>query len=461
MNILGIPKKLLVTLVLIVSGTLLATSSFFTADRVELLPDRVGVEANETLEELKALDRQLCNILRVGNRRSPILCRIAFSEKTPQGEVLLQRVKNIWTIEFNDRTPGWKDSFYMRTRILAWLLATKLNNPELAERPDRFPSWVVAGIDARIEGSRFSERLLRRNRQLPVLRALLAVGQLPNFHQTMEMDPAELTESGRIWYREISRVLVDSAYALSSATDNAFLAYLELLSSGSVDPDQAFRSTLGRLWLTATNKSPLLGNLSLEEWNKLGDDVKVQRYLEYVAERLAWHELSPRPAIQFQKQLEQVMHIELPELNDAGEPTGKQLQISYNDLPGIIPDRPDATQLIREEANRLQGLVEGNNLAFRRYLQTLEIKLLALPTTRKSARNPQPAQEFRQALEQLAKVVERYVAIEQFLEKYERSIRAPFVLYGSRMREASRPDEVLSLRVREFLERTEALYLQE
>ena len=168
MNISGILKKSLASALLAAGFSLAAASSIFTADQVELIPDRVGSDANDTVEELKMLDRQLCALLRVGNRRSPILCRIAFSDKVPEGEVLLKSAKNIWTIEFNDRTPEWQRSFSMRGRILGWLLAAKLNNRSLAAWPERFPAWVVAGIDARIEGSRTAERFLRRNRQLPL-----------------------------------------------------------------------------------------------------------------------------------------------------------------------------------------------------------------------------------------------------------------------------------------------------
>lgn len=99
MNISGILKKSLASALLAAGFSLAAASSIFTADQVELIPDRVGSDANDTVEELKMLDRQLCALLRVGNRRSPILCRIAFSDKVPEGEVLLKSAKNIWTIE--------------------------------------------------------------------------------------------------------------------------------------------------------------------------------------------------------------------------------------------------------------------------------------------------------------------------------------------------------------------------
>ena len=57
--------------------------------------------------------------------------------------------------------------------------------------------------------------------------------------------------------------------------------------------------------------------------------------------------------------------------------------------------------------------------------------------------------------------MERRAGIERYLEEFERSAESPFRLYESRIREASRPDDFLIERARKFLERTEALYLQE
>ncbi|MGF0037112.1 hypothetical protein [Victivallis vadensis] len=461
MNISGILKKSLASALLAAGFSLAAASSIFTADQVELIPDRVGSDANDTVEELKMLDRQLCALLRVGNRRSPILCRIAFSDKVPEGEVLLKSAKNIWTIEFNDRTPEWQRSFSMRGRILGWLLAAKLNNRSLAAWPERFPAWVVAGIDARIEGSRTAERFLRRNRQLPLLRALLACGKFPDFQQTMQMNPAELSESGLVWYRELCRVLVDSASTSSTPVDNAFLDYLVLTAAGTAEPEHVFRSTLGRLWLSAAERSPLPGKLETEGWKELGADAKIQRYLEYSAEQLAWHEFSPRPAELTQKQLDEILQADLPELDANGEPTGRRLRVDYAELPELVIQRPDAYQLLRDESLRLRSIVEGNGLDFSRLLRDLDLKLLALPITRVEPHDPAPAEEFRHALRTLRESVERRAGIERYLEEFERSAESPFRLYESRIREASRPDDFLIERARKFLERTEALYLQE
>ncbi len=460
MNISGILKKYL-TALLSAAVFSLSAASFFTADQVELIPDRIGGDAADTIEELKMLDRQLCALLRVGNRRSPILCRIAFSEKIPAGEVQLKSAKNIWTIEFNDRTPDWKTSFAMRGRILAWLLAAKLNNRPLAANPERFPAWIVAGIDARMTGSRTAERFLRRNRQLPLLRALLAYGKFPDFLQTMQLKPAVLTASGQAWYRELCRVLVDSAFSCSTPVDNAFLDYLLLTAAGTADPEHVFRSTLGRLWLSAAERSPLPRRLETAGWKDLSDDAKIQRYLEYSAEQLAWHDFSPRPAKFTRKQIDEILKADLPELDGNGNPTGRRLRVDYAELPDLVVQRPDAYQLLRDESLRLRSIAEGNGLDFGRQLRDLDLKLLALPITRREPHDPAPAEEFRHALRTLRESVVRRAGIEQYLEEFERAAESPFRLYESRIQEASTPDDFLIERARKFLERTEALYLQE
>ena len=53
MNISGILKKSLASALLAAGFSLAAASSIFTADQVELIPDRVGSDANDTVEELK------------------------------------------------------------------------------------------------------------------------------------------------------------------------------------------------------------------------------------------------------------------------------------------------------------------------------------------------------------------------------------------------------------------------
>ena len=123
--------------------------------------------------------------------------------------------------------------------------------------------------------------------------------------------------------------------------------------------------------------------------------------------------------------------------------------------------RPDAYQLLRDESLRLRSIVEGNGLDFSRLLRDLDLKLLALPITRVEPHDPAPAEEFRHALRMLRESVERRAGIERYLEEFERSAESPFRFYESRIREASRPDDFLIERARKFLERTEALYLQE
>ena len=448
---------------LFASALPVAGATAATGDGVSIDMDRSSSESLETLDGLRELDHQVATLFRLGGRKHPLQCRIVVSGALPKGELQVEYKPEEWVLSFNDRGGDWFDDFALRRRLAGLLLLSKIPRAEPPANPDYLPGWISAGIDARLKGARESESLMRRNRQLPVLRALLAYGKFPEFRKMRLLDPRLLPPAALAWYGELGRVMLELGFLQSNAADNALLDYCILSARPTGVENQNFQSTLGRVFLAGALREGLPERIGLDNWSKLDDDGKIERILQDHARRLAFNDFIPQPVPLAAAAFETLNKVPLPELGDKGAPTGKTIAVPLAEFPARLLDRPDAAELQRELHRRILALREGNDIWFRQLLDNLADATLRLPLRKDAAsgETPSPDAQFRQAIERIHTDLERRAKIERLLDSVERENRVPAEFYAGEIREANHPSPILTACEQEFLDRVEREWLDD
>ncbi|MBS1369618.1 MAG: hypothetical protein HPZ91_06635 [Lentisphaeria bacterium] len=443
----------------------LRAATVVTADGLEIDMDRSDSESLATIDELRALERQITTLFRVSGRRLPLRCRVTVSGDLPPGELRADFRPQEWILSFNDRGNAWRDSFRLRRRLTGLMLLSKVPGAEVPPSPDYLPGWVAAGIASRLRSSKESELILSRNRYFPVLRALSEQGKFPDFRQMRTLTPELLAPPAMEWYRELSRVMLDCGSVVSSSADNALLDYCLLAARPGSIEEQNFKATLGRLFLAGAEPEGVSGEgvPGSPAPPPLSDDEKIQRVLERYARLIAFNEFFPQPAPLTAAAFEAAMKFELPVLGADGRPTGEMTDADLFNLPELLPGRRDAGQLRETLRSRLLALGAGNDRAFAQELAALAEDLYRLPLAPQArpAPPPSPAERFRQRITRIRNGLERRAAIESFLAAAETEFQPPSRFYGAAVREARRPSPVLSPEAQKFLEQVESEWLDD
>ncbi len=433
----------------------LAGAPILTADGVEIVNDGSSVSIRETADELRALDRQITTLFKVNGKQKGYPCRIVLSGLLPPGEFLASCQPSGWVFSFNADDGDWRNDFKLRRKLTGLLLLAKTKTMPTPLEQEYLPGWISAGIDRRIRDSKRSELLLRRNRDLPVLRALAELGTFPDFARMRTLRGDLLAGAARVWFGELGRAMTDLAATVSTESDNALLEYALLCSRpGSIEAE-AFHGTLGKRFLAAAEKTPLPKRVGGEEWEKLSADQKIQLYLANQIRRIAWNEFSPMPAEVAIAELDEVMTMQYMELDKEGRPTGKNLSAPLTGLPELLCERPDADEIRNRQAYRLQQLGTGNDVAYYRKIEQLQQTLRLLPQNARRA-SPELAAKFRRELGALRTELEFRRKVELYLEEQEPRFRVPAQFYAEAIQEAARPAPWLLPEEEAYLDRMAA-----
>ncbi len=439
-------------------------SSATTGDGVAIVMDRTSAESLKTLEELRTMNAQLLTLFRVTGWRQPRHCKIVLSEEVPKGELRTEFKPQEWTLHFNDRDGDWRSDYSLRRKLFGLLLLAKVPNSIPPPSSDFLPGWIAAGLEARLRNARESETLLRRNRWLPVLRALAEQDTFPDFHRMRMIDPQLLPSPARVWYEELSRVMLELGSERSGVIDNALLDYCILSTIPAGSENQNFLSTLGRVLLEGAAKERIFDSIGREQWDEMTEAEKLQRILERQARRMAFNEYFPQPVHLIVAAFESLDPVSFPVLNEKGEPTGEQLRFPLAEFPEHILGRLDAQQQQIALRNRILALREGNSISGRLLLENLAEALMLLPLQAqvRSTNNPAPAiDRFRQEIARIRADLERRAKIEDLLERTEQENRIPAEFYDKAIREAEQPAFFFTDREKDFLDRVEREWLDD
>lgn len=422
-----------------------------TADGVEIVGGN-----RENLRELRELDRQLCTLFRITSRRSPIQCRVLLTEEVPPGVLRFGVKKNLWLIEIHPDALLRPRNFGLCRQLLGYLFAAKAG--VLPPEADYFPDWVVAGIEARLAASHHAERLLRSNRFFPILRSGCRTGRQPDFRLLMALPAEKMPPAVRMWFDELSRLFLETAAAHSPPTDNALLDYVMLNLTGKGSESEIYAATLRRVFLAAAGKIP--PGRFRENWENLTGDEKVQRFLEYSADRAACNEYFPRPPEWTAEEFRRVRNLSYPVLDQEGNPTGEERSLLLEEMPGFLVTRPDATALKLRKIGELNLLLPGAAPEIIRSFRRLADAIRALPEVR-SDTMPGAEEAFLKAIAEVEETLRRISLREAWFEAEAEKFQSPFELHRVELETAAENNSALSEAAEKYIERVERIYLDE
>ncbi len=410
------------------------------------------------IREVRLLDEELCSLFGVLTRRTPSRCRIMTSDRVAPGMIRVRTQGDLWILELNPEKGAWVRNKILRKKLMAYLLASKLGKV-LPQSAGFVPEWVAAGIEARLAARKQAEQFLRNNRYFPVVRSCCESGRMPDFRVLMQLDPQTLSPAGRVWYDEFSRVLLETASACSARSDNALLDYLRGRLKRTGTEEQIYNATLRRIFLDAAQKELPEGRFR-ENREGLSEPLRVQRFLEYSADRIACNDYFPRPAAWTQEQFRQMRDLRYRALDEEGNPSGEVLTLPLEELPGFLLRRPDAFALKRQKMRELNTVLPGADPDFAFALRQLVERIWELPL--QHGENAVPAEKrFRQALGDAEKSLALIEARESWFDREFLQYLTPFELHRLELETLAAEKTILPEAAEKYLEEIERLYLDE
>ena len=252
--------------------------------------------------------------------------------KRPYKKVIFRTNEKKWDITENKQQftvciPGtsreWLRSFEMRRSIygIAFYLRFGLNSSIEAGKT-LLPVWMSAAMDEEILEHRSGEKFITGNRDYSILQSIFKHSKtLPDFgvlcrFKTVPDDPAM-----EAVYRQMSCLLMELAAA------KKLLPYMLEYSAGKRPDDY---------WL-----------------NRFPSPKEAQIQLVDMAKKILWGRRFPMPEPLLKGNLEMLQTIVVPELDAAGIPSGKMLDLSFAEAHKLFLDgkRPDIKE-VREYYNR-------------------------------------------------------------------------------------------------------------
>ena len=278
------------------------------------LPIRVtGEAAEERAPRLQNLYLRLVRLFRLSPRRPVAELEIALSPAVPAESPEYRTIDAAHhLIVCNLSEEFFSLPAAARRRLYGAMLLTLTPNPQ-GLPPDFLPGWVVLGLDQVLASSENSERWVRTNRLLPVLRALARYGKNPSFSALVA-----LAEYG-------------------PAPDPAAAEWIgELARCRFVSMRKEFFSPDGLREFLRTGVLPA-GRTE-------GEYAETLRVL-------AWNDLHPRPGELAAAALAPLETAEYPEVDRENKPTGKTLRCRIEMLDASLRKHPDRKAILEAAAD--------------------------------------------------------------------------------------------------------------
>jgi len=289
-----------------------------------------GEAAAGVPERVTETAHRAAKIFRAPWRNSPTGLTIAFSPAVPEESAELQCRTGAPTLMLNG-SPDLRRSFVWRRKYYSALLLAAAGARLHSGETRALPPWLVSALDMMLEVRMFEERLLIGNRRSPVLRYLLENDRLPAAETVRRSDPENFDPATAAWARELSRAIFFAGERKTAST--GYLKNCAAAEAKGVDPD---------LWWISSSE-------------QLDHDFR------RAARRIAWHELSPRPARWTRKKFAELRRVSLPVLDDQGKPTEKTEEFDILELAERLRGRPDASRRCAEIYRRFFDFCSGDS----------------------------------------------------------------------------------------------------
>ncbi|MDD3886334.1 MAG: hypothetical protein PHI35_05655 [Victivallaceae bacterium] len=390
-------------------------------------PTNSGGTVSETEAELRSIERQLQRMLRVTPTRNTATCVAAPSPAIPPLQLRVTSAGRRWQIEFDDSTPEWQSSPEFRKRLFGVLLAARRKFAQPPENPDYLPDWIAAGLIRRMELADGPARLLRQNRQLPVLRALLEADKQTSFDWLREVKFDELTGTEKFWFKELSLVLLEAA----CRSDGGKLIDYAVAHDHGEGEKAAYEKYLRPALCEAAR------SLGVPEWRKLNNDELSAAYLWRMTKFLAWNECFPKPPHILSRELAHFA---------SGDPLPQRL---------LEADDGETTRL--EKQREISAMRRGADAEYAVKLAQLSAAIGALPA-KPAAADPEAAAKYAAALAELYPEISARTSQETLLDRVDSRKDRPLYFRRNQLDEAIKPSMVETETVRRLLDEAESIF---
>ena len=171
---------------------------------------------------------------------------------------------------------------------------------------------------------------------------------------------------------------------------------------------------------------------------------------------MVWNDFTPRPAERSLRDFSELRgRFSLPEFDESGEATGRELSCTLDQLPELLKQRPDAPELRMKLLRSLTGFLRDDS----RDLKAESLKFGVLISRLGS--DDDAAAAFRERLDAVEAGLRRRAAIEQLLADTEFECTPAFVYYRYLLLQLQVPDAALTAAVSRLLEDAEQEYIAE
>lgn len=303
-------KKPAIFLLLAAAGAILFPAAAPGAE----LPIRVtGEGAEERAPQLQNLYLRLLLLFRLTPRHPVAKLEIALSPAVPAESPEYRAIDAAHhLIVCNLSGEFFSLPTAARRRLYGAMLLTQAADPQ-RKTPDFLPGWIALGLDQTLASSENSERWVRTNRLLPVLRALAGYGKTPSF------------------------------------------AALDALAEAPPAPDPAAAEWIGELARCrfAFMRKEFFSPDGLRNFLRTGTLPAGRPETEYaeMLRVLAWNDLHPRPGALAAAALAPLETAEYPEVDQENKPTGKILRCRIEELGAALRKHPERKAILEAAAD--------------------------------------------------------------------------------------------------------------
>lgn len=377
------------------------------------IPLRVtGEGAEERMAQLQTVYLRLIRLFRLAPRHPAATLEIALSPAVPADSPeyrVLDSSRHLIVCNL----PG--DFFSIpasaRRRIYGAMLLTLLPNPK-NRPPDFLPGWFSLGLDRTLVSRENTERWVRANRLLPVLRGLAGYGRNPSFAAlgTLAENPSEPDPAAAAWIGEMARCR---------------FALMKKHFFNSVDLGKFLR----------------------------GDGGIPDRFTEAecaeMLRTLAWNDMHPRPGELAAAAFAPLAVVNYPEVDADGKPTGKILQCKLELLGAALRGHPDRGTIMNRTADDYIRISRVDARRIRRAAEQIAFAVKELAGRDNGSDGPD--RKISDALRELGKRIAEQQALDLLLNRTDEENTSLADACRFRFQTVRRPSRLAPPEVEDFL----------
>lgn len=409
-----------------------------------------NVEQHDAIfRHIRELDRQLVRFFRGSRTSRSLVCRI---EVVPE-QLELCRVlpaKSGGYLQLSADYDEWKLHPLTNQMLLSAMIISRLGG-NVENSWGRFPAWIADGILRKMRKT--PTRQLVNLTYYPGIRSLLIAGGTVDFlTEISNTNSLAARKAGGAFYElhaETSEFMLNEFYHNGSASDNLLADYVILLIQNT-PPADALGSTLGR----ALKENSAYRAIDQAE-PFLSSREKLLKTLNTNAYNRVFNRFDPLPADEIAKRFQQFRNVVYTRENQKGEM--ETVSIDFIALPEAARADVEARSVAAEKRLFIRDLSRMVDDQFRLIFVKLEDALGRITAT--------PPDQLKGELYQICEEINATLTLqqqrEQYLNQLEMEAVPPAHSFAEERNSVSANPDILSRKLKQFLEQTEEHFLAE